>query len=206
MTVPKFGHERYDVMRKKEFNPRTAQLQAMNLFWKKGFEASSMDDLLTTTGLSRSSFYNTFGGKKNLFLEVLDKYRAQAPGRHLKQFRSGDSLPDVIRKVLYEIVDIGAGDPQARGCLLVNSIVELSASDEELGPKVSGDLHGLRNSLRMLIGQAQAAGEISQDREAEALAAYLANAISGLRVMSKVFPNEKVLRDAADLTLTVLER
>ena len=193
-------------MRRLEFDRDQVVEKAMHLFWLQGYNATTVDDLLKAMGIQRSSFYNTFGGKQPLFMEVLDKYRARAPGRHLMHMQKGDSIREVVRKVLYEIVDIGAGDPQARGCLLVNSIVELAASDGDLGPQVAGDLHGMRNLLRMMIGQAQAAGEIGQHQDPEALAAFLANAISGLRVMSKVFPNQKVLRDAADLTLSVLDR
>lgn len=193
-------------MRRLEFDREEVVEKAMHLFWLQGYNATTVDDLLKAMGIQRSSFYNTFGGKQPIFIEALKKYRAKAPGRHLKQMQNGDPIREVIRKVLYEIVEIGAGDPQARGCLLINSIIELAASNKELGPQVAADLHGLRNLLRMLIGQAQAAGEIGQHQDPEALAAFLSNAISGLRVMSKVFPNRKVLSDAADLTLTVLDR
>ena len=193
-------------MRRINFDRDEVVEKAMHLFWLQGYHATTVDHLLKAMDIRRSSFYNTFGGKEPLFLEALARYRAQAPGRHLRQMQNGVSIREVVRKVLYEIVEIGVGDPQARGCLLVNSIVELAASDDALGPQVASDLHGLRNVLRMLIGQAQAAGEFGPEQEPEALAAFLSNSISGLRVMSKVFPNRKVLSDAADLTLTVLDR
>lgn len=193
-------------MRRLEFDRDQVVEKAMHLFWLQGYHATTVDHLLAAMGIRRSSFYNTFGGKQPLFLEVLDKYRAAAPGRHLKQVQAGDSCKDVIRKVFREIVDIGAGDPQARGCLLINSIIELAASHPELGPRVAGDLHGLREILIRLVKQAQSDGEISRQHTPQALAEYLANAISGLRVMSKAFPNRKTLRNAADVTLSLLDK
>lgn len=193
-------------MRRLGFDRDEVVEKAMHLFWLKGYNATTVDDLLAAMGIRRSSFYNTFGGKKPLFREALDKYRESVPSSLLGKVGPEDSVRQALRDLFDACVEIGATDPQARGCLQVNSIVELSASHPELGPQVAGDLTQARNIIARLIKQAQTRGEISANQDAEALASYLTSALAGIRVLAKAIPDRKVLRAAADVTLSALDR
>jgi len=189
--------------RTKEFDPETVLEQAMELFWEQGFEATSAQDLVDHTGLNRSSLYNTFGSKHELYLRALDYYRRQDAGvfdRLLDQF---DSARDAIRYLLDEAAP--TADADTRGCFLASATVERADCDQQTRERVSESFAQMCDGFAALIEHGQAHGEIPEGRDPEALAHLLANTYFGMQTMAKLGLPASVFDDVVEETLQALK-
>jgi len=175
--------------RPREFDRDVALARAMQLFWRQGYEATGIQQLVRHTGVSRQSLYNTFGDKRSLFKQAIRHYR-----HHVQQalldclVRPGSGL-DAIRKTLDLVVD-GLGGPRCSGCLVTHTAVELAGSDKEIRRLVRFWIRELRAAFRAALDRAAAAGEIQPGRDTEALASYLVSSVQGLVVMGKTSSRE----------------
>ncbi|MDJ0951316.1 MAG: TetR/AcrR family transcriptional regulator [Alphaproteobacteria bacterium] len=192
--------------RPREFDRDQVVDHAIELFWRKGYTAASIQDLVAATGLNRGSLYATFGDKAGLFAAAVDRY--MAAGNVQRLFDSADERPfvAVLRDVLQGLVDAGAADPHRKGCLLTNTVVELGPHDRAVAESLAGHLAELEASLARRIRAAQKAGELSSDRPPRALARFVVSSIQGLRVMSKLRPERRYLEDIAGEVLARFER
>lgn len=137
-----------------EFDRAKALNRALALFWRQGFQATSLADLLAAMGISRSSLYAAFGDKRRLFIACLDLFALRMTGR-LQRARSQaeplDALQDFLERSL-----LPAGDSRGRwGCLLVNSVLELAGVDDDLSKRASRhleDIQGLYQDALMDAG------------------------------------------------------
>lgn len=186
--------------RTKEFDPDVVIRAAMDLFWRKGYETTSMQDLVDHLGIGRGSIYATFGSKHDLFLLALDRYAEESADGVLELFgRPGPVLPAVrefIRAVLNEAL------AEQRGCLITNTAVECSA-DRPIARRVESNWDGLETAIAGALVRARGQGELAADRDPRALARFLVTFMQGLKVMAKV-PDERRMRDAVDQALTLL--
>ena len=188
------------------FDEQVALKQAMELFWCKGYNATSMDELTKVTGLSRSSIYNTFGGKHELFMQTL-KYYQDAQDKEMEQVVSAITSPlQKIKAVFAYAVDDVVGDKQHKGCLVVNSTTELANADDEVKRYVTQTMESKEQVFAGWVKGGQAAGEINTAFSPEALAAHLFNLYSGLKVSGKAKPDRKHLEAVVQVGLSVLER
>lgn len=195
--------------RPKAFDPDTVLDRAVDLFWARGYEAVSIQDLVDHLGISRSSLYQTFGDKQALWLAALDRYRNTGEGE-ARLLRESESAPlDAIRHFFRAIVDqsvaTAAADCGPRGCLLANAAVERGPTDAETARRAQTALEGLQQTFERVLQRAQEAGELDADRDAQALGRFLANAVYGLRATARLGPRRSVLQDVVDETLAVLE-
>ena len=181
-----------------EFDPDEALDAAVRVFWTKGFEGTSTADLLQAMGLSKSSLYSTFGTKKELFMHCLERYCAFT-GQRERALLDG-RVPDKSF-----IVDMlrGLGDPDRypddpRGCLMVNSTVELGKRDEEVSGFVNKKVDVSLELFEGIIRRAQQAGEISSDSDASSLAGMLVMSVHGLKAMSRLNVGREVLEPAVE--------
>ena len=118
--------------RPKEFNPDDAIEKAMQVFWHKGYEATSMEDLLSAMDLNRGSLYDTFGDKRQLFLKVVDRYCTTFVGSKFSLLdQPGPALP-ALRRFIQGMIEGALADPQRRGCLIANTVMELSPHEKEI--------------------------------------------------------------------------
>ncbi|MFL6121887.1 TetR/AcrR family transcriptional regulator [Actinophytocola sp.] len=187
--------------RTKEFDPDVALRAAMDLFWRKGYEATSMQDIVDHLGIGRGSIYATFGSKHELYLRALDRYTERFDGRALDQLsRSGPALPAVREFVRLFLVEALA-DP--RGCLVTNTAVECP-QDQPSARRVEFSWNGLETALAGALTRARNQDELAAGKDPRALARFLVTFLQGLRVMAKV-PDERRMRDAVDQALTVLD-
>jgi TetR/AcrR family transcriptional repressor of nem operon len=188
--------------RTKEFDPDDVLEQAMELFWEQGFEATSAQDLVDRTGLNRSSLYNTFGSKQELYLQALDHYRkTDAAGieQLLDQF---DSARAALRHLLEEAIPSAEGT--ARGCFLANAAVERAHCDTETRERACKSLSRMHDGFQAIVEHGQARGEFSQDRTSEAMAHFLANTYFGMQTMAKLDLPRSVFDDVVDGALRAL--
>lgn len=189
--------------RTKEFDPDTALLRAMELFWSKGYEATSMADLVEYLGVSRASLYSTFGDKHELYVRAYDRYLEQGVDFVGELSQPGPVMP-VVRALLTRYAEESATDAERRGCLVVNTAVELSPHDPVLARRVEANWNLVETALFSALTRARAQGELPQDRDPRALARLLLVTLQGMRVVGKSSDDPARLRDAAAEMLTLL--
>lgn len=190
--------------RPKAFDPNIVLDRAVDLFWARGFEAVSVQDLVDHLGISRSSLYQTFGDKQALYLAALDRYRQQGEGE-ARMLREAATDPlGAIRRFFQSIVDDAAAH-NARGCLLANAAVERGPTDMETAHRAESALKGLQATFERVLRTAQDAGDLPSDRDPIALGRYFANAVYGLRATARLGLDRVVVQDVVDQTLAALE-
>lgn len=193
-------------MRAKEFEPDEIADAAMQVFWQRGYAATSVQDLVEGTGLSRSSLYSTFENKQGLYLEALRRYSAVTASN--VELLSGPGLPQaLIRQLLLRVAESEWDDPLQRGCLVANASLELVAHDEAVAELVAHNFQQLQKALEKLIRRGQHNGEIATDRSPRALARFFLNTMQGMRVLGKGSPasqRRQCLMDVIDVALDTL--
>lgn len=157
----------------------------MQVFWARGYDAASTRDLLEAMHISRSSLYQAFGNKEQLFLEALRRYREALIGRLGRRLAAAPSAMAFLEALFRETADEAGSERAALGCLIFNSATEL-------GQRGDAPSHHARQSLAAITGlfhravvQAQRDGDIAPERDAEALATYLTLGMAGLRTLLK---------------------
>ena len=184
--------------RPKTFSPDDALDDALGVFRRRGYEATSVQDLSEATGLSRSSLYATFGSKHALYLAALDRYRAS--GRALLADAlacgSGASPVRAIRLHL-EAVAAERGEDGAPpiGCLMTNAAAEVASRDPETARRTAEAADHLASAFEAAVARAQALGEVSPERDALALGRFLAGTVYGVRGLQKAGASADTLGD-----------
>ena len=192
--------------RTKEFDPDAALQAALELFWRRGYEATSMSDLVEHLGIGRASIYATFGSKHELYLRALDRYdRAGLPPIVRELSQPGPALPAVravVRRYATE-----AADEQLRrnGCMVTNAAAELAPHDPAAARHVERNWDQLETVLHSALIRAQAQGELPADRNPLTLARMLLVLLQGLRVVGKASADPARVRDAAEQALALLD-
>lgn len=178
----------------------------MVAFWSKGYEATSIEDLVTRMGIQRGSLYGTFGDKRTLFLAALDRYERVVARRLFDALETPGSGKEAIRRFFLLKVEASLDRGRPLGCLLTNSAVELSWRDRAATAKVGMSLAKLEGAFFRALVRAREAGEIEAKRDLRTLARFLTSSAQGLSVMAKALPERSVLEDVVEVTLAVLER
>jgi TetR/AcrR family transcriptional regulator, transcriptional repressor for nem operon len=191
--------------RPKEFNPQTALDKAMELFWHKGYEATSIEDLLTHMDINRGSLYETFGDKQQLFLAVMDRYCSGMRADRLKLLdQPGPSL-EAIRRFIRGMLQMALADPSRKGCLIANTAMELAPHEKEIGERVASALGSLEEAYYTVLIRAKNQGELRKDQDPRALARYLTTMMQGVIVMYKAGTPAEALREIVETGLSVLD-
>lgn len=190
--------------RPREFDPERAVDKAIEVFWQRGYKATSVQDLVEATGIQRGSLYAAFGSKAGLFDAAMDRYMAEysAP----RQLENEDRpIREALADLLAALIESAATDKSRRGCFVTNTAVELTPHDAAVARKIAGNLGNLEDVLTRRLTDAQSRGEVRTDREPRAMARFLVGSVQGLRVMSKVTPDRERLQDMADIVLASLD-
>lgn len=177
----------------------------MDLFWRKGYESSSLQDLLAATGLSKSSFYQAFKSKHRLFQRSLQNYREMLTGELKIQLSQADSGKAFIGATFQNVAGETSGPDARRGCLLMNTASEFAQTDPDIAKLVSDSIDSITDVFERAIRQAQQQGEISSSKDVRALASYLVSSMSGLRNMVKAGADRETIRRIADIAMSALE-
>ena len=177
-----------------EFDRNDVLENAMNTFWQNGYSMTSIPNLVDATKLNPGSIYSAFKSKEGLFLETLEFYGQRSVKNFRKYMEDSDSPLAGIETFLTAIFD---KSKDSRGCLIVNTILEMSSHNEKVQAQANKLLQAVENELIKGLQQAQAKGEISINKNSQALAKYLMLNIWGLRVLAKTNPDPK----SADIVL-----
>ncbi len=193
--------------RPREFDTTQALDQAMRVFWAQGFEATSLCDLLCAMGLSKSSLYETFGSKHELYLATLDHYNRTITTKHFATVIAAHESPKAgIAAVFQDLIDsMVKAEGGCCGCFLNNSAVEVALRDPAAARRVCDGLDQLESAFCEALCRARAAGEIPDHRDTQALARYLNCCLNGLMVMAKARPERGALEDVARIVLQAIE-
>lgn len=194
-------------MRTKEFETDEIADAAMQVFWRRGYAATSVQDLVDGTGLSRSSLYSTFQNKQGLYQKALQRYELLTTLNNVKLLSSSGSPKALIRQLLINVVEDELNDSEHKGCLVANACLELAGHDEDVAQFVVSNLQKLQHALESLLIKAQQSGEIASTKNPCALASFFLNTMQGLRVLGKGSPHEQrkqCLMDVAEIALNVL--
>ncbi|MEU1401859.1 TetR/AcrR family transcriptional regulator [Streptomyces sp. NPDC005728] len=192
--------------RTKEFDPDAALQSALELFWRRGYEATSMADLVEHLGIGRASLYATFGNKHDLYLKAFDRYEQAGLTRIVRELsQPGPALP-AVRAVVRRYADEATQEELRRsGCLVTNTAAELAPHDPASARRVERNWDHLETVLHTTLVRAQAQGELPPDRDPLALARTLLVLMQGLRVVGKASADPARVRDAAEQALALLD-
>ncbi|WP_169566998.1 TetR/AcrR family transcriptional regulator [Sneathiella limimaris] len=190
--------------RAKCFDREEALQKAMRAFWARGYEATSVQDLVECMGINRGSLYDTFGDKHQLFMAALAQYTEASLTRGSALRQDGDSVM-IITDFLFSFMYRTLGDPEKRGCFITNTTVERSAYDEECAQKIREYYDCIEKDFQDLIRRGQAAGEITNARSPEELASFFVGVMQGIRVLGKVRQEEAALRPMVEVALETLK-
>ena len=189
--------------RTKEFDRERALERAMQVFWVKGYTATSLDDLLEATGIGRQSLYDTFGSKRELFGEAIHRYIDRSAESHAC-IATSESPRRAIREMFEAIIDEGPAS-QRRGCFGVNTTVELAPHDPDIAKLIAARQRALEDHLYAGLERAKQLGELPRGKDSRGLARFLIGALQGLRVAATADPGAPGLRDIVRFTLAALD-
>ena len=184
------------------FDEDTALDAATAQFWHHGYTATSVRDLGAAMGLGAASLYNAFGDKRALFVRCLDRYLDR--GMRERIGRLERSLPprDAIETFMAEILALSRRD--RRGCLMVNSALEIGPHDPEIGALLRDRLGELEGFFRRCLRAGQRDGTVAEGLDAADAARLLLAAVMGLRVLARARPEPALLEGAARQALALL--
>ena len=168
-----------------KYVPDEALEAAMQLFWSHGYEATSLQDLLRAMGLSKSSLYQGFGGKKELFMQCIDLYCRTRSEKMQSLLQKEGSGYELIERLLLNSATEDGRNEMRRGCLLMNTATELAHKDPDIAIRVGSAFEGFRSLLKGAILRGQREGDITSEQDAEVLAKYLLTCIGGLKAVVK---------------------
>jgi TetR/AcrR family transcriptional repressor of nem operon len=191
--------------RHREFEPDIVLEQAMQAFWSKGYKATSLDDLCAATGLSRSSLYATFGGKRALLHRSLERYEKQGLARINAALERPLPVRDAIAGFVGELIDRIVAGPGRRGCFIGNCAAELARNDHATAVRVRRSLERIESAFAAALARGQARSEISTTADVRSLARFLVAGIQGLRLFGKANPDRDSLESIAFHLLRCLE-
>jgi TetR/AcrR family transcriptional repressor of nem operon len=182
--------------RPREFDEEAVLDAVTDCFWVRGYQATSMRDLAERTGLTTASLYNAFGDKHALYRLVLERYTTSGLAGFGKMFESRLPPLRALEKFFDAIVAEALGDKQRKGCLAVNTALEVAPHDEDLKRLVTQGLERLETYLQQCVAAGQADGSIKTTQPSGDVAKMLLGAVLGLRVLARMRPDKKTLTGA----------
>ena len=191
--------------RPREFDSSVALERAMQVFWSRGYEAASLDELCDAMALSRSSLYAAFGDKRALLLRALEHYSGRGSERIAKNLDSGKPIRQALADLLDEFIAAIVAGPGRRGCFIGNCAAELARDDHEAMAILRAAIERNESYFRGALEQAQQRGEIRSETDVAALARFLTASIQGLRLVGKAKPDRAALHDVAATMLRCLD-
>lgn len=181
--------------RTKEFNEDQALDKAIEIFWHKGYNGTSAQDLVNHLGLSRSSLYDTFGDKQKLFVKSLKRYQKQNLDSLTELFENAENIKTALTEIFKQAVIESLQDRITKGCFMVNSAVELAMHDPEIAKIVHDNQKVVEDIFCNAVKKGQESGQISDRQDARSLARFIFNNYSGIRVLARAGEKDKQVYD-----------
>lgn len=188
----------------KNFDIDETLTRAMQTFWAHGYEATSMQDLVTATGVNRASIYATYGDKRALFLTALRKYDGEIRRRMLAELAETKTPSEAITAVFDKFIGQTSLPRGNWGCFLVNTALELAAHDDEIAELVNVAQDEIEAFFLAMIRKGQQSDDFDPDRDAKPLAHQALASLLGMLVMIRSRPKEEFLTAVRDGVLKSL--
>ncbi|WP_150251665.1 TetR/AcrR family transcriptional regulator [Nocardiopsis deserti] len=190
--------------RTREFDTEAAVGRAMELFWTRGYEATSVRDLTQRLEIGQGSLYAAFGDKDGLYRAALERYRTTLAANALRDLEEGVDARAAIRALLTERIRI-AVEHGGQGCFAVNAVCERLPQDAAIRRTVRDMQDASREALAEVLGAAMERGEIAARHDPHTVAAFLVTFLNGLLVSSKITPDARTLEPLVDVALSTLD-
>jgi TetR/AcrR family transcriptional repressor of nem operon len=191
--------------RTKDFDESEVLAKAVKLFWLKGYNGTSMQELVDALGISRSSLYDTYVDKHTLYLKALEFYQKNGQQQISDIVSNTSSAKNAIKRLLEFVTDNLLSDKQHKGCFMLNAEVEVAAQDAEVMDIVCRNDRQIEAAFYELIQRGQKNKEISNKKNAKMLTRFFVNTIKGIRVSAKSTNDSAFFNDIVQTSLSVLD-
>lgn len=189
----------------REFNTADVLEKAINLFWHKGYNGVSTQDLIDAFGISKSSMYAAFGNKKNLFIAALEKYQHDIANDTIKKLQDCVLVKNEIRVMLTATLKRSLSDKNSRGCFVVNTCVELAPHSSEIAAMLKKHKKKIEAAFADAVKRGIGRGELSGSISPEASAMVISNAITGIQVDAKYIRDKKYFENVINGVMMILD-
>jgi TetR/AcrR family transcriptional repressor of nem operon len=190
--------------RPREFDETAVLEAAMQCFWRRGYEATSLRDLTASMGLTAPSLYTAFGDKQALFSRALERYLERTTRDRLHRLEQSSAPKAALDRFFKEIIEHSINDPQRKGCFLVNSALEVAPHHSECRAAIASQFGEIEAFFKRCILAAQADDTVSPDIDAADMARLLLGVLLGIRVLARTKPDREALEGVARPALALL--
>jgi TetR/AcrR family transcriptional repressor of nem operon len=190
--------------RTKTFDEQEALQKAMDTFWKKGYHATSMQDLVDAMGINRASLYDTFGGKKALFDQSFELYRATNTAGMKRFLESQESVKEGFRQLFAMAIEESQSDAGHKGCFVVNATTELLPGDEGLQGVLQANKAAFTEVFYQFLQHGVERGEIAEGKDLQAIANMIFTLYNGIKVVGKIPGQGADLEASVEVAMGVL--
>jgi TetR/AcrR family transcriptional regulator, transcriptional repressor for nem operon len=191
--------------RTKDFDENEVLCKAIQLFWRKGYNATSMQELVDALGISRSSLYDTYTDKHTLFIKALESYQTTGYAQIERIIEEGLPARDTVKKLLELATGSLSTDDQQKGCFMVNAEIEVAPHDQDVNKMVCQNDQQMEDAFYRVIRAGQESGELKNKQDARLLARFIFNAVKGMRVTAKSNSDPSFFNDMIKLTVATLD-
>jgi len=194
-----------NIGRPREFDTEQALQAAMQVFWKKGYEATSLTDLLEAMKISKSSFYQTFANKHQLFENCIVQYQDTFISNMTASLRKAKTGRAFIEDTFNAKAEKAKPKSDRRGCLILNCVSEFAQKDPVIAALITKSIQKITDVFLAAIKRAQQEGDISKNKNPRPLARYLLSSMHGLTAMVKAGASPTEIREVSRVVLTALD-
>jgi TetR/AcrR family transcriptional repressor of nem operon len=191
--------------RPREFDEQSVLDAAVQCFWTRGYEATSVRDLADHMEMTGASLYNAFGDKRALFRRALEHYVEQGFGERVRRLEGQLAPRQAIEAFFCEIIERSLNDKQRKGCMLVNSALEVAPHDPELRQVVADFQSQVESFFRRCVEAGQREKTIGAGQPAKDLARLFLGVLMGIRVLARSRPERELLEGLIRPVLALLD-
>ncbi len=192
------------MVRTRTFDPATALTQVVDLFSSKGYSETSMEDIVKATGVSRYGLYGTFGTKRELFEQALDRYADSMGKQAFLRLLEPDASLDNIRAIFKERVSDMCCEEESKGCLFIHTAMELAPKDDDLRDVLQRFMRRMSKLFSVGLESAKAKGEVRAELDVIAAGDLLTSTMFGLAVLGRSGFSREVLDGIVENTLRAM--
>jgi TetR/AcrR family transcriptional regulator, transcriptional repressor for nem operon len=191
--------------RPREFNREEALQKALHTFWEKGYEGTKLPDLLGRMGINRSSFYNTFGDKQTLFMEIMRFYNQRFAKKRFIRLRANKSVKQGFHEYFADNIAVAVGEGLPGGCLVTNTTTALNIAEPQIVESVLQSLPDMEQAFYAVLERGQKSGEIAKEKDICAIARLFIALSYGLNISARLHADREVLEDMVKAALSILD-
>ncbi len=191
--------------RVKLFNEEDVLQKTIDLFWRKGYSATSIQDLVDFLGINRASLYDTFGGKKELFEKAFKRYKEANKNVIVNFLKNQSSVKNGLLKLFELHINASVCESGVRGCFIVNTTTELVPEDAVVHSILVENKNELEKIFYDYLKKGVEKGEITKNKDLKLISSFLFTLLNGIMVTAKVKPNKKDLLSTVKTGLSVLD-